>query len=746
MRLRIRYSIAHLSGKVYLFFIFRDFCPFRADIPLDYSLRNPLSEFTFPRFSVKNVTPYLQNTRALWYNTISDFNPRQRARKRRDAALNNRKLSRLLWPNMVVYFVILAAFVAAAVVLRQYLLAAGEAFVSVVAFLIFRVVRSRRKKALAEYTRSSAEKSEAVGAIPFASALIQPESGELLWYNDRFADLADLHDRMVPYQFTDIFPEADLDWLKNGQNEASDPICFGDRRYRAAGGLVTDADDPDQAMAALYLMDETQLLLLRDEYAASRPVVCVILVDNYDELTNNLPDASVSNINAAIDEQIRHWTDRIGGLLRKVERNRYLFLFEARELPTVIDEKFSIIERIRSISNARGLYATISLGIGRDGADFTEGYAFANLAIEMALARGGDQAVIKDRYNFSFYGGRQTETDRRTKVKSRVMASSLSELIAQSSDIFIMGHQNADLDSLGAACGVMCLCRKLGKKAFIVIDREKNASKILLDKLANQAEYRGCLITGQDALLKADPKSLLIVVDTNRPDRVESKPLLECISRICVIDHHRRAADYIDQVVMNLHDPFASSSSELVTELLQYAVDSADLLPVEAQALLSGIVLDTKNFGMRTSGRTFEAAAFLRRLGADTTDVKRIMQNDMDATLQRYDIVQSAQVYRDTIAIAALDHTVSRVIAAQAADELLTIAGITTSFVLYPDPDTEQVVVSARSFGDANVQVIMEDLGGGGNAAIAGAQISDKSVGTVLTELISAIDRFYESA
>lgn len=647
---------------------------------------------------------------------------------------------------MVLYFVILAAFIAAAAVLRQYSLAAGEAAVSVVAFVIFRIARTRRKKALAEYTRQSAEKAEAVGAIPFASALVQPGSGELLWYNDRFASLANLTDRMVPYQFSELFRDASLEWLLNGQSEAPAPLCFGNQRYRVAGGLVTDGEDPDQSLAALYLMDETQLLLLKDEYAASRPVVSVILVDNYDELTNNLPDSGVSNINAAIDEQIRHWTDRIGGLLRKVERNRYLFLFEARELPAIIEEKFSLIERIRSISNARGIYATISLGIGRDGADFAEGYAFANLAIEMALARGGDQAVIKDRYNFSFYGGRHKETDRRSKVKSRVMASSLSELIFQSGNVFIMGHQDADLDSLGAACGVMCMCRKLGKKSSIVIDREKNASKILLDKLDGQPEYRGCLISGQDALLMADPKSLLIVVDTNRPDRVESKPLLECVSRICVIDHHRRAADYIEQVVMNLHDPFASSASELVTELLQYAVDPSDLLRVEAQALLSGIVLDTKNFGMRTSGRTFEAAAFLRRLGADTADVKRIMQNDMDATLQRYDIVQSAQVYRDNIAIAALDHMVSRVIAAQAADELLTIAGITTSFVLYPDPDSDQVVVSARSFGDTNVQVIMESLGGGGNAAIAGAQISDQTVGTVLTELISAIDRFYESA
>ncbi len=658
----------------------------------------------------------------------------------------NRKLSRMLWPNMIVYFVILGVFVAAAAVLRQYLLAAGEAIVSVTAYIIYRVSRTRRKKALAEFARQSAEQPDAVGAIPFASALVQPESGELLWYNDRFATMAGLREGDVSYQLSEIFPGASLDWLRNGQSEAPAPLSFDDRRYRAAGGLLTDDDDPEQVVAALYLVDETQLLLLRDEYAASRPVVSVILVDNYDELTNNLSDSGVSKINAAIDEQIRHWTDYIGGLLRKVERNRYLFLFEARQLPAVIEEKFTILEAIRSVTNPRGVYATISLGIGRDGADFTEGYAFANLAIEMALARGGDPAVIKDRYDLTFYGGRQAETDRRTKVKSRVMASSLAELISQSSDIFIMGHQNADLDSLGAACGIMCLCRKLGKDAHIIIDREKNASKILLDKLVGLPEYQGRLISGQDALLMADPKSLLIVVDTNRPDRVESKPLLESISRICVIDHHRRAADYIDQVVMNLHDTFASSSSELVTELLQYAVDPSDLLSVEAQALLSGIVLDTKNFGMRTSGRTFEAAAFLRRLGADTTDVKRLLQNDLDSTLQRYDIVQSAQVYRDSIAIAALDHTVSRVIAAQAADELLTIAGISTSFVLYPDPDSDQVVVSARSFGDANVQVIMEALGGGGNAAIAGAQISDQSVGTVLTELIAAIDKFYESA
>ncbi len=658
----------------------------------------------------------------------------------------NKKLSRLLQPNTLVFYLIFFAFAGVSVFLRQYYLSVAAGLLMLAAFIVQRIFKSRRRKALTEYMRTASESPEASGAIPFASALIQPQSGEILWYNRKFAELAGLKGRLDSYYFSDLFPDSSLDWLHEGKQESPEPLVHGKQRYRITGSLIRSEEEPELALAALYLVDETQLMLVKDEYTASRPVVSVILVDNYDELTNNLPDSNVSNLNAAIDTRIKYWTDGIGGLLRKIERNRYLFLFEVRNLHTAVEQKFAILESIRSIANPNGIHATISLGVGLDGASFSEGYAFANLAIEMALARGGDQAVIKDRYNFSFYGGRNKETERRTKVKSRVMAGSLSELIKQSSHIFIMGHKNADLDSVGAACGVVSICRKLGKKPMIVIDREHNAAQILLKKLEHQPEYRGCFISGQDALLMADAKSLLIVVDTNRPDQLESKPLLECISRICVIDHHRRAADYIEQVVMNMHDPFASSASELVTELLQYAVDSSELLPVEAQALLSGIVLDTKNFAMRTSSSTFEAAAFLRRLGADTVDVKRILQNDKETTLQRYRIVQQSQVYREHIAVAALDHPTTRVIAAQAADELLTLAGITSSFVLYPDPAQDQIIISARSFGDINVQMILEPLGGGGNTAIAGAQVKGKASSAVLAELIASIDQYFEAS
>ena len=299
------------------------------------------------------------------------------------------------------------------------------------------------------------------------------------------------------------------------------------------------------------------------------------------------------------------------------------------------------------------------------------------------------------------------------------------------------------LDAVGAAMGLVTICRKLGKSVHVVLDRENNAAASLLERLADYPEYNDLFITGEDALLDADSRSLLMVVDTNRPDQVESRALLESINRVAVIDHHRRAADYIEKVVLNLHEPFASSASELVSEILQYAVEPKDIRPMEAQALLAGIVLDTKNFSVRTGSRTFEAAAFLRRAGADTVDVKTLFQNDLDATVSRYQIVQAARLYRNEIAIAALDYTAGRTLAAQAADELLNIKGITCSFVLYPDGD--RVVISARSIGEANVQVILEALGGGGNAATAGAQIPGKKVRDVLTDLVVSIDKFYEN-
>jgi c-di-AMP phosphodiesterase-like protein len=469
----------------------------------------------------------------------------------------------------------------------------------------------------------------------------------------------------------------------------------------------------------------------------------MILIDNYEELTKNLTESATSNLNASINEAITDWSEKYHGLLRRMERNRYLLIFEKRDLQDAISNKFSVLEQIHSVTNPAGVAASISFGLGVDGATFEESYEFAALAVEMSLSRGGDQAVIKDRLNFTFYGGRSKEVDHRSKVRSRVTANSLMELIAQSGDVYIMGHRNADMDAVGAALGVCCLCRKQGKKAWIVLDLENNASEKLIEEIRAVPEYEGVIVSGQDALLRCDRNSILIVVDTNRPDQVECQPLLEAISKVSVIDHHRRAADYINPVVVNFHEPYASSASELVTELLQYAVEKPDVLPIEAKGLLSGIFLDTKNFNVRSGERTFEAAAFLRRLGADTIEVKKLLQSDFENTVARYRIIQSAVPYRDEIAIVALDHTVSRAMAAQSADELLNITGFQASFVLYPD-EQHRVVISARSIGEANVQVILEKLGGGGNAATAGAQMAETYLEEALRRLKVAIDKYFE--
>ena len=360
----------------------------------------------------------------------------------------------------------------------------------------------------------------------------------------------------------------------------------------------------------------------------------------------------------------------------------------------------------------------------------------------MALSRGGDQAVIKDRFNFHFYGGRNKEADHRSKVRSRVTANSLMELIGQSSQVFIMGHKNADLDAVGAAMGISCLCRKKGKKAYIVLDTERNMAEKLIEEIREVPEYRDVFISGQEAMLHCDNHSTLVIVDTNRPDQVEFRPLLEAIPKVCVVDHHRRAADYINPVVVNLHEPYASSAAELVTELLQYALEKSDVLPIEAKSLMAGIFLDTKSFNVRTGERTFEAAAALRQWGADTVEVKKLLQNDFQDTMAKYQIIKSSRLYRQEIAIAALNSATSRTLAAQAADELLNISGITASFVLYPDGD--QVIVSARSIGQTNVQMVLEPLGGGGNTATAGAQIANTTVKEVLDKLVASIDEYFE--
>ena len=652
-----------------------------------------------------------------------------------------KSVGRLLYPNTVWYFAVMLLFAAAAAVLRQYYLAGGALIVTLIVFTISRVQLSRRKRQLMSYVQTA---TDSVGisvhaGSAFPMAVIRLPENEIIWGNPSFFAITGLSDTACYQTLDSVISGFSTSWLREGQSELPGDRIIGGRRYRIYGNYVRSEDDATTVqLATIYFADMTEMFNVRDEFMRTRPIVSIVLIDNYDELTANLSDSAVSTLDAQLNDVIANWTAGLEALCRKTERNRYLVIFESKDLAKLQENRFSVLlDDVRHVSSSSGMSATISLGIGKDGGSFAENYRFAALAIEMSLSRGGDQAVIKDRFNFTFYGSRTKETDRHT----RVVAGSLSELIGQSSTIYIMGHRMADLDALGSAVGLLCLCRTKGRPARIVIDLQKNACQSLIEELKASQDYADLFISGQDALVEADNRSLLIVVDTNRPDQVECKPLLESISRVAVIDHHRRAADYIEQPVLNLHEPYASSASELVTELLQYAVNQRDVKPLEAQALLAGIVLDTKNFSIRTGSRTFESAAYLRKAGADPVEVKKLFQSDLDDTLMRYRVVQAARLYRSELAIACIDETITRVIASQAADELINISGITASFVLFPD--REQVIISARSIGSCNVQAVLEKLGGGGNGATAGAQIKGKPLREVLQELVAAIDAFY---
>ena len=657
----------------------------------------------------------------------------------------NKKLRYLLKPRVGAYFFVLLAFAAAAFAGRYYILGAIEFCVTAVIITGHFLFRKYRRRELNMFLQKiTDEMSDTNGAeAPFPAAVIRLSDGGIVYVNDKFVNLTGFQDTFVERNVMEVLPGFSAEWLTSGKTECPQDLNLGDRRYRVYGSMIHSDDRQFSQLGVLYFTDLTELYQVRDEYIRSRPVVSIILVDNYEELTRNLTDAAISGLNAKINDAILKWAEGYHGLLRRLEKNRFLLIFEKRDLKRAMNDKFSILEDGHEITSPSGLAASISFGLGVDGANFEESYNFAALAIEMSLSRGGDQAVIKDRINFNFYGGRTREADHRSKVRSRVTANSLMELIGQSSRVFIMGHKNADMDAVGAAMGIACLCRKKEKPVHIVLDLENNAAEALIEEICQVPQYKDVFIGGQDALLLCDSHSILVVVDTNRPDQVEFRPLLESIPKVCVVDHHRRAADYITPVVVNFHEPYASSAAELATELLQYAVEKADVLPIEAKSLMAGIFLDTKSFNVRTGERTFEAAAYLRQLGADTVEVKKLLQNDFQNTMAKYQIIKAARLYRQELAIAALNASTSRTLAAQAADELLNISGITASIVLYPDGD--QVIISARSIGVANVQVILEPLGGGGNTATAGAQIRGASVKEVLDRLVASIDKFFES-
>ena len=661
----------------------------------------------------------------------------------------NKKISRILKTNVTLYMLCLALFVLAAIPV-DLRLAIGEAVMAILVYVLCRKRSRSTQQSLRQYLdrlnggMDSARASNMLFA-PLPMLVFSLHSEEILWGNDSFMQLSGKGEELFDMHVEAVVPQFNTHWILEDKRECPELVMWNDRIYRVFGSVSRHGEmgRSEEPLATTYWMDVTELEQMRQTLEMTQPVVAILMIDNYEELMKACPESKRSAVLAALEEKLNEWAAPSNGLLLGYDRDRFLFVFEEKDYAGYAEKRFDLLERVREVVAGEGVAATLSIGIGRDGDSFEELFKNAAMALEMALSRGGDQAVVKDRLNFDFYGGRSKATEKRTKVKSRVMANALGELIDDAKQVYVMGHKYADMDCLGAAAGICCIARKKGKRVQIVMDTENNAVHPVLRKLRALPEYKDVFIGGGDAFLRVQPGTLLVVVDTNRPASVESESLLETCNRVAVIDHHRRGSSYIEKMALNYHEPYASSASELVTELLQYLVEPGDMLLEEAEALLAGLVLDTKNFTNRTGGRTFEAAAFLRRRGADTQEVQRIFQSDLQSMISRYDIIRQAQLYHENIAVVALEEECDRVTAAKAADELLTLKGVQASFVLYKKDDG--VYISARSLGDVNVQVIVEALGGGGNSTTAGGQLPDTTVGEVKEKLLEKIDQYFEN-
>ena len=661
----------------------------------------------------------------------------------------NNKIKRFIEPSMKMFLFILVLFAVASFFFDPRLgIAEG---VVVVFLIIYSVINSRqRQRELMEYIDSvtynvESAKNDTLLNFPLPMVVFRLEDTRIIWGNTEFFDILG-GKPPLDSRLEDLVPNFSGKWIYEGKSQCPGLTEVSDRKFQIYGNLVRPAEGERRQnyMGIAYWLDVTDFDSIKQEYASSRPVVAIIVLDNYDELLKNLPERNRTALIGDVDDRISQWTEGKGGFLSRTDRDRYVFIFEERWLPAFAEEKFALLDKVHEVVSPSGIHATVSIGIGRDGGSFEENYSFAALSMEMALSRGGDQAVIKNRFNFEFYGGRGSEIETRTKVKSRVMANALSELIADASRVFVMGHSFSDLDCIGAAAGLGCIARKRGTPLFIVVDPESNAAGELISRLRQQPEYQNAFITPQDAILMADNRSLLVVVDTSRPEQVQDESLLLACNRIAVIDHHRRTSTFIENAALTFLEPYASSVCELMAELVPEIVEQADILRCEAEAMLSGIVLDTKNFTLRTGERTFDAAAFLRRVGADTTDIKRFLQVDFNSTVARCRILQASRLYRDVIAVAVMETEQDRIVAAQAADEQVNIAGIQASMVIYPTEDGG-AAISARSVSDINVQMILEKLGGGGNKSAAGAQIADISLRDAVNRLFKAIDEYMDS-
>ncbi|WP_087065287.1 DHH family phosphoesterase [Intestinibacillus massiliensis] len=657
----------------------------------------------------------------------------------------DKRLLKLIQPGFGLFFAVFLLFSLACAFFSILLSAAGVALCGAL-FWLYRIRNRYRKRQMSEYLEGlhievDGSERDTLSSFPIAAVVALATTGEILWCNPEFDGLTGQKDGALGARIHELAPGFDTRWLIEGKKQYPAELKMNGRFFQIYGNLIRGEQHAGMMMT-LYFLDSTEFVTLRGQFESTRPAVSIISIDNYEELTKNATDSEKSAVLAEVDKKIGEWAKDSRALLRKYDRDKYIFVLEEADLQKLVDGKFSVLDEVRTIQSRDGIIATLSIGVGKDGETFEENYRYAGLALEMSLSRGGDQAVIKNKYAFEFFGGLSKEVEKRTKVKSRVVANALSQLIRDSSQVLVMGHAMSDTDSLGAAVGMVCAVRSREKPVHVVINGDRTLAGDLLHKMEAMQQYKGVFISPEEAMVVCDYNTLLIVVDTNRPDYVESPSLLESINKVAVIDHHRRAASYIEDSALNLHEPYASSTCELVAELLQYMVPNRTIMREEAECLLAGIYLDTKGFSIKAGVRTFEAAAYLKRAGADMVAVKKLFQSSFDEYMARQRIIAAARTCGEGVVVAISNTETSRAIAAQAADELLDIIGVRASIVAFPSG--QDTIVSARSLGKVNVQIIMERLGGGGNLSSAGAQLVGVPLGEAEGRIMEAIRQYQE--
>ena len=579
--------------------------------------------------------------------------------------------------------------------------------------------------------------------------IIVESDGNIVWRSTNFvSEFANID---INNYITELLENINLE-IKERKDKKDKSIVsnlkIDNKEYKILGEFVKSGNrerkKQEKYMMILYFLDETENIKLQKEYKDSKACVGIIMIDNYEETIQQVEIDERPQLTAEIEKAIYEWANEYDGIIIKSDRDRFVYLFEQRHLEKIKESKFNILDTIKDINISKRIQLTLSIAISNEGETGKEKYQSAVNTMDVVLGRGGDQAAIRENGKYHFFGGRVEEVERRTKVKARIVAHALEELIKENDQVLIMGHTNPDIDALGSAIGMYRLATNLGKEAYIVANTNTMALGLVKQSLDEEKQFEGAIINKEIAEEKITDKTLLIIVDTHKSSYVEDPSLLDKTNQIAIIDHHRRSPDFIQKSILTFHEVYASSAAELVTELLQYTSTPIELSKIEAETLYAGIMMDTKNFTFKTGVRTFEAAAYLRKCGVDIIQVKKWFQSDLETYNKITEIIKTTEIINDTIGIATYnkEDKDANVICAKSADELLTIGNITASFVL--GNVGNEVTISGRSIGDINVQVILEKMGGGGHITLAGAQIEGMTIEEVKEELKQRINEYFE--